>query len=139
MNELEIQAQERLSKNAFMNYCHIEMVSIQPDRATFRLEIRPENRNPFGNLHGGAFYTLADNAAGAAAHTDGRFYVTQQTSYHFLRGQGEGTVYSKAMVRHRGRSTWLVYVDIVNEEDKLLGTAEFTFFSVAANGRNEKK
>ena len=130
MNELELAAERCCMNNGFMHYNHIEMVSVEQDRAVFRLTIRPESKNPYGMLHGGAIYTLADNATGTAAHTDGRYYVTQTGTLHFLRNQSEGTVYATATVRHRGRSVCLTAVDITSEEGKLLATGEFTFFCV---------
>lgn len=124
---------ERLQKsiyNGFAKYNEIMLVEMEPDRAVFRVEIREENKNPFGMLHGGAIYTLADQATGTAAHTDGRTYVTQTSAMHFLRNQAEGVVYATGTVRHRGRSTVLTTVDITNEEGKLIATGEFTFFCV---------
>lgn len=138
MNELEQRSRERLALNAFMRHNHIEMESVEPDRAVFRLTIRPESKNPFGMVHGGAIYTLADNATGAAAHTDGRFYVTQTSALHFLRNQSEGTVRATAWVRHRGRSTVLTAVDITGEGGKLIATGEFTFFCVDKDVMEEK-
>jgi len=131
MDALETQARGPLARNAFMLYNHMELESLGPDRAVFRLDIRPESRNPFGMVHGGALYTLADNAAGTAAHTDGRAYVTQTSSLHFLRNQSEGTVRAEGRVRHRGKSTCLTEVDITGEDGVLLATGEFTFFCVA--------
>ena len=96
----------------------------------FRLTIRPESKNPYGMVHGGAIYTLADNATGVAAHTDGRYYVTQTSALHFLRNQSEGTVRATAWVRHRGRSTVLTAVDITGQDGRLIATGEFTFFCV---------
>ena len=116
--------------NGFAKYNQIELVEMAPDRAVFRVEIREENKNPFGMLHGGAIYTLADQATGTAAHTDGRTYVTQTSAMHFLRNQSEGVVYATGMVRHRGRSTVLTAVDITSEDGKLIATGEFTFFCV---------
>ena len=111
-------------------YNHIEMVMIEQDHAIFRLNICPESKNSFGMVHGGAIYAMADNATGFAAHTDGRNYVTQTSSLHFLRNQPEGEIQADARVRHRGRSTCLVAVDILGEDETLLATGEFTFFCV---------
>lgn len=130
MEELLRQTQARLERNAFAQYNRMELESVRPDGAVFRLEIRPESRNPFGMVHGGALYTLADNAAGVAAHTDGRAYVTQTSSLHFLRSQAAGTVRAEGRVRHRGKSTCLAEVDITGEDGTLLATGEFTFFCV---------
>ena len=130
MNDLEEMMAEREKRNGFMNHNHIEMESIEKDRAVFKLVIRPESKNPYGMVHGGAIYTLADNAPGVAAHTDGRYYVTQTSALHFLRNQSEGTVRATATVRHRGKSTVLTAVDITGDDGKLIATGEFTFFCV---------
>ena len=138
MSELEQDTRQRLRNNAFMQHNYIELESVERDRAVFRLDMRPESRNPYGLLHGGAIYTMADNAAGSAAHTDGRYYVTQTSALHFLRNQASGTVRATAWVRHRGRSTVLTAVDITGEGGKLLATGEFTFFCVDKALMDEK-
>ena len=130
MNELEQRTLARLEKNGFMNYNHIEMETVEQDYAVFRLQVRPENRNVYGMVHGGAIYTLADNATGSAAHTDGRNYVTQSGTLHFLRNQREGIIRAQARVRHRGRSTVLVAVDVVGDDGTLLAAGEFSFFCI---------
>ena len=130
MNELEQRTLARLEKNGFMNYNHIEMENVERDYAVFRLQVRPENRNVYGMVHGGAIYTLADNATGSAAHTDGRNYVTQSGTLHFLRNQREGIIRAQARVRHRGRSTVLVAVDVVGDDGTLLASGEFSFFCI---------
>ena len=94
------------------------------------LTARSEVTDKVTGLDGGAIYTLADNATGVAAHTDGRYYVTQTSALHFLRNQSVGTVRATACVRHRGKSTVLTAVDITGEGGKLLATGEFTFFCV---------
>lgn len=121
---------EKEQANRFVTYNHIEMVLIEEDHAIFRLNIRPESKNSYGMVHGGAIYAMADNACGFAAHTDGRNYVTQTSALHFLRNQSEGEIQADARVRHRGRSTCLVAVDLLGEDEKLLATGEFTFFCV---------
>lgn len=129
--ELE-ELNKRERANGFAIHNHIERVLAERDHAVFRLNIRPESKNPYGMVHGGAIYTMADNATGVAAHTDGRSYVTQTSSLHFLRNQSEGEIFADARVRHRGRSTCLVAVDILGKDETLLATGEFTFFCVDA-------
>lgn len=130
MEEIEKQLRERLKRNAFMQHNHIELERVTMDGAVFSLEIRPESKNPMGIVHGGVFYSMADNAAGFAAHTDGRCYVTQSGSMNFLHNRAEGIVRAEARVRHRGKSTCLAVVDITDEEGTLLATGDFSFFCV---------
>ena len=138
MNEREIQTEDLMRGNAFMFHNYIEMESAERDKAVFKLVIRPESKNPYGSVHGGAIYTMADNAAGAVAHSDGRYYVTQTSSLHFLRNQAEGVVRAEARIRHRGKSTCLVDVDITGEGNILLATGQFTYFCVDINLMAEK-
>ena len=123
-------AEELNKANFFAAYNHIEAEFVESDHAVFKLEIRQESKNSYGIVHGGAIYTMADNATGYAAHTDGRSYVTQSSSMHFLRNQSDGVVRADAKVRHRGRTTCLVSVDILGEGGKLLATGEFTYFCI---------
>lgn len=130
-NEAVLRRAEELNGgNRFASYNHIEPEFVEPDHVIFRLDIRPESKNPYGVVHGSAIYTMADNATGYAAHTDGRNYVTQTSSMHFLRNQTHGVVRADARVRHRGKATCLVNVDILGEGGNLLATGEFTYFCV---------
>lgn len=131
MTEAEHWLRERLVENHFSNHNFMELELQEPNRAIFRLEMRKESTNSLGALHGGAVYTLADMATGAAACADGRPYVTQNGSLHFIGTQDEGVVRAIAQVRHRGRTTVVVSVDVVGENDKLLATGEFAFFCIA--------
>ena len=120
----------KLGANAFTAHNFIELESVEPDRAVYRLDIRRESQNPWGMVHGGALYTLADDAAGGAAHSDGRHYVTQHGDLHFLDNRARGTIRAAGRVRHRGRSTVLVDVEITDEAGALLATGAFSYFCV---------
>ncbi len=129
MEKLRLKAMQ-LGANAFTDYNFIKLEAAEPDRAVYRLDIRPESRNPYGMVHGGALYTMADDAAGTAAHGDGRHYVTQHGDLHFLDNRAHGTIRAAGQVRHRGRSTVLVDVEITDESGALLATGTFSYFCV---------
>ena len=139
MSELEQYLQKRrMRKNAFTEHNFYELEPVEPDRAVYRLNIRPESLNPYGMVHGGALYTLADDAAGGTAHSDGRHYVTQSGGLHFLDNRAHGIIRAAGRVRHRGRSTVLIAVDITDEAGALLATGEFTYFCVDARRMAER-
>ncbi len=101
--------------NPFVQLIGVEIAEVGPDRSLLRLELRPEMLNPHGLVHGGALFTLADNAAGCASSTDGRTYVTQGGDINFLHTQASGAVWAEALMKHRGRSTVLVEVTLTGE------------------------
>ncbi|MEQ2456172.1 PaaI family thioesterase [Flavonifractor hominis] len=120
---------ERIAKaNAFARYNGITIRQPGPDLGEAVLEMGPNSLNPYGALHGGAYYTLADCAGGCACRTDGRRYVTLQGGLNFIHSAKSGTVTACAEVRHRGRTTCLVHVEVVDAEDTLLACGDFTYF-----------
>lgn len=134
MPTLEEIKNKRLNLNHFMTYNFIELSVLELNRAECRLTLRPESTNPNGMLHGGALYTMADSTAGSAAHSDGRIYVTQNSSMNFLSNIKEGTAVAVGTVVHRGKTTCLVNVDITAEATgKLLATGSFTFFCIGTD------
>ncbi len=128
----------QLGANAFTAHNFIRLESVEPDCAVYRLDICPESRNPYGMVHGGALYTLADDAAGGAAHSDGRHYVTQHGDLHFLDNRACGTIWATGRVRRRGRSMVLVDVEITDEAGALLATGAFTYFRVDPKRMEER-
>lgn len=117
--------------HAFMSKNHIHLSAVELDRAVMELTAGPDSLNPYGFVHGGALYTMADCACGAAARTDGRKYVTLSSSFNFLHSGREGdTIRAEAKVRHRGRTTCYMDVELTNEKSVLLASGNFTFFCI---------
>ena len=115
-------------KNSFITWIGIEIDELELDRAVVRLEPGRQHLNPYGIVHGGVYATMADTAAGIAARTDGRDYVTQCSTLNFLHSQREGMLRAEARIRHRGRSTCVVEVEVTGTDGKLLATGTMTFF-----------
>ena len=53
-----------LLPNAFAEHNGIQYRVVGPEQAEATLEVVPDSLNPYGLLHGGAYYTLADCACG---------------------------------------------------------------------------
>lgn len=114
--------------NPFMLHNFVELVSAEQDHVRMQMKVRWESKNIYGILHGGAMYAMADNAATAAAITDGRMYVTQSSDLHFLRSLSDGVIYADAHVRHRGKHTCLVDVIIISQDGVELASCTFSFY-----------
>ena len=68
--------------NRFAVHNGIVIRQLEMGKAEAVLEMGPNCLNPYGRLHGGALYSLADCAGGTACRTDGRHYVTLDGSLH---------------------------------------------------------
>ena len=69
------------------------------------VEVRPELLNPTGVVHGGALFTMADTAMGAALHTTlapGEYCATVEIKIHFLQPVIKGKIRCATRLVHRG-------------------------------------
>ena len=123
--------QEQELENPFFDYNHMKITAMEPDYAAAELTVVEESCNVYGRVHGGAFCTLGDNTAGYAACSNGKLYVTQTATMHFIGNVEAGhQVRAEARVRHRGRTTCLVDVDFRDENSRLLSMGTYTFFCI---------
>lgn len=64
------------------------ILSVEPGRALFQLEIGEHLYNPIGSVHGGVFCTLLDSAMGCAVHSTlpmGRAYATLELKVNLIK------------------------------------------------------
>ena len=93
----------QMLENPFMQYNHIEIVSVTSDSAVMSLDIRRDTTNIYGYVHGGAFFTMADCCAGLTARSDGRQYVTQNASVNFIHNVKAGHLTARGRTVSRRR------------------------------------
>jgi len=129
--ELSAEMAAYCDTHAFMKKNHIHLAEVEQDRVITTLDAGPDSLNPYGFVHGGALFTMADCACGAAARTDGRKYVTLSSSFNFLHSGLKGdAIRAEAKVRRRGHTTCYVDVDLTNGQGELLASGSFTFFCI---------
>jgi len=115
--------------NHFMIHNHMKLTQMWEDHAVVELVLHEDSRNLFGGVHGGALYTMADCAAGVAARSRGKRYVTLGNSFEFFARSEHNSVRAIAAVRHRGKTICVLSVDVKDGEDKLLAGGTFTMFA----------
>ena len=92
-------------------------------RATGRVEVRDELKQPAGLVHGGVYAAIAESLAAAgtdaavAAH--GKVATGFSTSTSFLRPITAGSIHASARARHRGRTTWVWEVELSDDAGRV--------------------
>ena len=128
----------QMLENPFMQYNHIEIVSVTSDSAVMSLDIRRDTTNIYGYVHGGAFFTMADCCAGLTARSDGRQYVTQNASVNFMFCRKftsqQGHLTARGRTVSRRRHICVVAVEITDETDALLFSSTFSMYCISAEG-----
>ena len=101
------------------------------------MPVRPEAYGSSGNLHGGAIATLIDVAAASAAARTGGFVpgqnalVTADLHVRYLKRPHGDLVFARARVVHSGRSLIVVECRVVDAEDRVIASADFSSMLVA--------
>ena len=128
----------QMLENPFMQYNHIEIVSVTSDSAVMPLDIPRDTTNISASVHGGAsltpFFTMADCCAGLTARSDGRQYVTQNASVNFIHNVKAGHLTARGRTVSRRRHICVVAVEITDETDTLLFSSTFSMYCISAEG-----
>tara|TARA_R110000822_G_scaffold121700_2_gene255543 strand:- start:93 stop:515 length:423 start_codon:yes stop_codon:yes gene_type:complete len=125
-----LQAFNMRSKNTLMETLDIEYVAIGEDFLTAKMPVNSRVHQPYGQLHGGATAALAESVGSAASNffidNKAQFINGIQLSINHIKSKRDGVVFATAKNIHKGRTTHLWEVRIVDEEDNLISVAKMT-------------
>ncbi len=118
-----------MKNNSYMQFLGIEMVEMKEGYGLGRIKYKEELLNPYGMLHGGSLYSLADIVAGSVACMCGCFVTTVSGTMNFLLPAVKTEyVYCEAEQLRMGRHLAVFSVRIKDDNGKILDSGEFTFF-----------
>lgn len=117
-------------KNTLMETLDIEYINVGTDFLTAKMSVNSRVHQPYGQLHGGATAALAESVGSAASNffidNKNQFINGIQLSINHIKSKREGTVFATARNIHKGRTTHLWEVTIVDENDALISVAKMT-------------
>jgi len=120
----------KFSKNTLMETLGIEYVDAGVDFLTAKMPVNPRVHQPMGILHGGASVALAESVGSAASHifVDTEKFIVKglEISANHLKSKREGVVFATAKIIHKGRTTHLWEIRIVDEENNLISLCKMT-------------
>ena len=131
MNKKEILSSfNSLSNDTLMETLEIEFIDVGDDFLTAKMPVSSKVHQPYGQLHGGATAALAETVGSAASNffieSKSQFINGIELTINHVKSKKEGTVFATAKNIHRGRSTHLWEVKIVDEDDKLISICKIT-------------
>lgn len=97
----------------------MELTDIGYGTARARMEIGPDHHNANGRVMGGALFTLADLALGAASNSYGALAVGYHMSIHFVAPAVEGVLTATAREVFRGGRTGLYDIEVRDARERL--------------------
>lgn len=120
---------KRLNGNSqYLQSNDMRVIEVRKGFARVEMIIDKQILNVHGFVHGGALYSLADTAAGAASFATGRDSVTLTGTINYIKPGRGGKLIGVASEISSGRTTGVYEVFIYNDAQVLLSRATFTMF-----------
>lgn len=82
---MRTELEKYLGDDRFAKHTGIVLLSVEPDYALARMDIREFHMNGVDRVHGGAIVTLADYAFAAASNTEGGITLGINTNVSFFK------------------------------------------------------
>ncbi len=122
------EVREIFNKDRFTSMVGVKIEEVGKHSSRCTLKIEDKHLNALGIPMGGAIFTLADVAFGAAAATEGRTAVTLSADISYCSKAKGDTLIAICEVVKCGKSTCLYRVDVKDNLDILVATALITGF-----------
>ncbi len=117
-------------KNTLMETLEIEYVDIGDNFLTAKMPVNSRVHQPYGLLHGGATAALAESVGSAASafFVDSTKFIVKgiELSINHVKSVKEGEVTATARMIHKGRTTHLWEIKVVNENNDLISISKLT-------------
>ena len=97
----------------------MRLVELRPGFAKTSLQVEDRHLNSVGCVHGGAIFTLADFAFGAAVKTGGKVAPAISTNISFLKASQSGALFAEATEISRSRKLSVCTVRVTNDAGEL--------------------
>lgn len=116
------------SVGGFIKNNHYRLVDIKRDYCVMEAEIKEESLNPYGMVHGGFLFGLADTAAGVAARSSGRKAVTLSSHIEYLHACHGSKIKAVVEAVKTGKSVSVYEVCIYDDKETMVAKATVDYF-----------
>ncbi|EIJ80708.1 thioesterase superfamily protein [Bacillus methanolicus PB1] len=111
-------------KNTLINALGIEITELEKGKVTATMPVDERTKQPFGLLHGGASVALAETVASLGAYElvdkETEAVAGLEINANHVCPKTDGIVTAHGEVLHRGRTTMVWDIKIVDEQEKLI-------------------
>src|SRR5512136_2181146 len=112
-------------EDTFSQRVGVKLVELLPGFARTTLAITDESINIYKMAHGGAIFSVADQACEAAGNSYGEPAVALQQNIHFLAaGKSGDFLEATAKVSHRSKRIGLIEFEVKNQKGGLIAIGQ---------------
>jgi len=116
---------KRVAGETFGSTLGLKVVALQPGYAKVEGTFPASSKNIFGTVHGGAIFSLLDEAFGCAANSHGTVAVALNVDVTYHNPAREGRrLTAEAREVHRSRKIGTYYITVTDEDGTLVATCQ---------------
>ena len=119
-----------LVSKTLMETLDIEFIDVGEDFVTGKMPVTSKVYQPYGILHGGATAALAETVGSCASalFVDNKSHMVKgiELTINHIKSKREGNVYATAKPIHKGKTTHLWEIRIVDESGNLISICKLT-------------
>ncbi|MCA1321789.1 hotdog fold thioesterase [Bacillus tianshenii] len=116
--------------NTLIEALGMEIIELSEERAVATMPVDKRTHQPFGLLHGGASVALAETVASIGTFNlidqETEICVGLEINANHLKGKRDGVVTAIGTVLHRGKTTMVWDIKIVDENEALICVSRCT-------------
>ncbi|OAT72786.1 hotdog fold thioesterase [Parageobacillus thermoglucosidasius] len=121
---------KEIGKGTLLEALGIEITELGEGRVVATMPVDHRTHQPFGILHGGASVALAETVASIGAYAlvdqETENVVGLEINANHIRAVRSGTVTATGTVLHRGKTTMVWDIKIVDEQQRLVSVSRCT-------------
>ena len=117
-------------KNRFIMANNFRLLELEEDHCVLEGIITESSLNPYGTVHGGYFFGLADTAGGTIARMSGGNPVTSSANIVFLHKAKGTRLVAIAKPLKRGKTLTICEVEIFDDQEKMVAKATMEYFNL---------
>jgi 1,4-dihydroxy-2-naphthoyl-CoA hydrolase len=122
--------QGRATTGGFSELIGVEHLEAPEGEAIGRVAVSDRLCQPYGIVHGGVYASLAETITSRetwlAVRDEGMVAMGQSNQTTFLRPVSSGHITAHARARHRGRSTWVWDVELLDDDGRVCALVRMT-------------
>jgi uncharacterized protein (TIGR00369 family) len=118
-------------EDTFLGSMHADIATHADGTLTCSVEVGTHLMQPMGIVHGGVYATIAETLASmgsalAVGVDSGMVVMGQSNNTTFMRAVRGGTIRATATPRHKGRTTMVWQIDMLDDDDRLCAMSQVT-------------
>ena len=118
---------EFINQEGFIKENNIKLEELEKNNAKISIEKQDKHLNPYGLVHGGILFALADTAMGIAARTQNENVLTVNAQIDYLKAAKTKKLYATSNSIKIGHTLSVYKTEITDEKEQLIAICTGTF------------